>query len=237
MFKYFFIIILLSMFVRNSIAKEYIYSDEVQILPEAIQRDDQIFMNYLFSYFNPNNILESDEDYHTFKTVVNAKINVSQLDVFKLKVNVLLKNDEMDWFIPRFEEKSIYSENKIYLIGKNKHILKIFPEWWSYKQRGPYEPIVYSPKPENIGLFARFNKGDQYKLEYIIEIPNNVGDKMIFDLFYLDDSMPTEIFTQYHESHDNHLPNLATKSNIIKVSCHAIDGDVTKGFKCDFSDL
>ncbi|WP_157758074.1 hypothetical protein [Acinetobacter larvae] len=221
--------------MRNSIAKEYIYSDEVQILPEAIQRDDQVFLDHIFSYLNKNNILDVNDRVHLFKPVISATVFAYQLDAFTIKVNVLLKNDRTDWYIPRFEEKSIFSQNKIYLISKDKITLKKIPEWWAYKPRGPHEPIVYSPKPAHIGLFARFNKGDQYKLEYIVDLPKTNEEQLIFDLLYQDNTIPTEIFMKYNELYDENLPIMAIKSNIIKVSCHAIDGDVTKGFKCDFS--
>ena len=96
----------------ESYANEYIYSKDKQFLPEKIEISDEKFQNDIFSYFNKNNILDADDDYHNYKSVLSSKISVNQIDPFNLKVNVTLINNNRDWYIPRFEEKSVYSEKK-----------------------------------------------------------------------------------------------------------------------------
>ena len=106
------LIIFLSLSSYTIIAKEYIYSSTIQVVPNKIELNDEKFLNNIFSYFNKDNIIESDDDYHNFKAVLVSKISVNQIDPSNLKVNVTLINNNRDWYIPRFEEKSVYSEKK-----------------------------------------------------------------------------------------------------------------------------
>lgn len=236
MLKFFYIICMWSFLMTELNAKEYSYLNNIKQLPERIEINDNVFISNIYSYFNEDNILKSDNDYHNFKPVVRAKISVEQIDSLNLKVNVLLINNKVDWYIPRFEEKTIYSEKKVYLMGNGNRILAVYPEWWPRKERSSNSPSVYIPRPEHIGLFAKFKKDDTYKLEYKIRIPDSVVEKLSFDLFYQDSTMPTEIFTKYQESNKNYsIPNLTTKSNIVKVICKKVSKDKSDGYLCEFS--
>ncbi|ALH95734.1 hypothetical protein [Acinetobacter equi] len=106
------LIIFLSLFSYNVVAKKYIYSSTIQVVPNKIELNDENFQNDIFSYFNQNNILNVSDDYYNFKSVLVSKISVNQIDPSNLKVNVTLINNNRDWYIPRFEEKSVYSEKK-----------------------------------------------------------------------------------------------------------------------------
>ncbi|ALH95733.1 hypothetical protein AOY20_09440 [Acinetobacter equi] len=218
----------------ESYANEYIYSKDKQFLPEKIEISDQKFQNDIFSYFNKNNILNVNDSYHNFKPVIASKISVNQIDPFNLKVNVTLINNNRDWYIPRFEEKSIYSEKKIIIIEKNDKFRLIYPEWWPRRERSKNSPIVYILKKDNISLLAKFNKGDTYKIEYIIKIPTIDESQSEFSIHFLDGKIPIEIFNRYRKINNNILPNLVTKSNIVQVICKRLSDHKEDGYTCEF---
>jgi hypothetical protein len=237
MFKFFLLIIIGSFIMTKSFAKEYFYSKTANVLPNKIELSDRKFQNDLFSYFNIDNILTSDDKYHIFKPVLNAKISAEEISPTKLKVNVLLENKKRDWYIPRFEEKSIYSEKKIYLISDHDKIELVYPEWWPVREQTQNSPSIYIPKPEHIGLFAKFKKGDSYKLEYLINIPDSDEKYLRFNLFYQDHTMPyDEIHQKYRELNEGFYPELVTKSNIVKVSCKRVSQNKNDGYTCEFSE-
>jgi hypothetical protein len=236
-YKNIFLIIFLNFFCHQAIAKEYIYTQDKQILPNKIELSDKKFQNDIFSYFNKDNILDSDDKSHLFNSVLNAKIHVEQINPLELKVNVILDNKKIDWYIPRFEEKSVYSEKKIYLISDDKKIIATYPRWWPKDKLEKKSPRIYIPKPEHIGLFAKIRKGESYKLEYIIQIPDSNERYLKFNLFYQDYTMPyDEIYDKYSQLNEGITPELITKSNIVKVSCKRVSENKDDGYTCEFSE-
>lgn len=223
--------------MSESIAKEYSYLLKSQSLPEQIKIDDKEFQESIYSYFNINNLLKIAGRTDVFKPVIDSKITLNQCDPLNLKVDVILTNKTRNWYIPRFEEKTHYSENKIFLMGAGDKLLASYPEWWPVQPRGANDPYVLTQQPpEHIGMFAKFNKGDTYKLEYKVIIPRSEVEEFSFDVFYQDYTMPTEIFTKYQESNkDFNIANLTTKSNVVKVKCKKKGKDKSDGYICEFS--
>ena len=83
------------------------------------------------------------------------------------------------------------------MVAGNK-IISGYPDWWPVQPRDADERFVLRPQPpEHIGMFAKFNKGDQYHLEYVIRIPPNNNPEIEFDLNFQDLSMPPELLTKY----------------------------------------
>ncbi len=221
--------------MSESIAKEYSSLLKSQCLPEPIKIDDQEFQESLYSYFNKNNLSKIVGGRGVFKPVIDSKIMVSQSDPLNLKVDVILTNKTRDWYIPRFEEKTYYSQNKIVLIGEGGKFSASYPNWWPVQPRGDNDPFVLRPQPpEHIGMFAKFNKGDQYHIEYVIRIPHN-NHEIEFDLKFQDISMPPELLMKYRYANNAQFPEIYTISNTIKVKCKKKGKDESDGYICEFS--
>ena len=237
MFRFLFIWILWSVSISESVAKEYSYLLKSQFLPEQIKIDDKDFQESIYSYFNKNNLSKIDGRTDVFKPVIDSKIMVSQSDPLNLKVDVILTNQTRNWYIPRFEEKTFFSRNKIVLMGDGGKISVSYPDWWPVQPRDADERFVLRPQPpEHIGMFAKFNKGDTYKLEYKVIIPKSEEEEFSFDVFYQDFAMPTEIYIKYQESNEElNIANLTTKSNVVKVKCKKKEKDESDGYMCEFS--
>ena len=237
MFRILFIWILWSVSISESVAKEYSYLLKSQFLPEQIKIDDKDFQESIYSYFNKNNLSKIDGRTDVFKPVIDSKIMVSQSDPLNLKVDVILTNQTRNWYIPRFEEKTFFSRNKIVLMGDGGKISVSYPDWWPVQPRDADERFVLRPQPpEHIGMFAKFNKGDTYKLEYKVIIPKSEEEEFSFDVFYQDFAMPTEIYIKYQESNEElNIANLTTKSNVVKVKCKKKEKDESDGYMCEFS--
>ena len=223
--------------INTSFAQTYVYSDNTNILPEPIEIDDKEFQESIYSYFNKNNLLTIAGRTDIFRPVIDSKITVSQSDPLNLKVDVILTNKTRDWYIPRFEEKTFFSRNKIVLMGDGGKISVSYPDWWPVQPRDADERFVLRPQPpEHIGMFAKFNKGDTYKLEYKVIIPKSEEEEFSFDVFYQDFAMPTEIYIKYQESNEElNIANLTTKSNVVKVKCKKKEKDESDGYMCEFS--
>lgn len=235
MVNFFYIIIVWSLFMNVSLAKEYIYSDNKQILPEKIDINDKKIQNVFLNYFSNENILKKYQRRIVYKPLIDAKIFVRQINPFKLKINVILKNEIRDWYIPRFELKSIYSEKKIYISDpENNSTDNLYPRWWDTTSKGGNSPSVYTPREEHIGMFAKFNVHDKYEIEYIVGIPNLDKDYFSFTIFFQDYSMPNEIYTRFMELNDMNAPRILTKSNVIKVKCKKVSKDKSDGYVCEF---
>ena len=129
MFRFLFIWILWSVSISESVAKEYSYLLKSQFLPEQIKIDDKDFQESIYSYFNKNNLSKIDGRTDVFKPVIDSKIMVSQSDPLNLKVDVILTNQTRNWYIPRFEEKTFFSRNKIVLMGDGGKISVSYPDW------------------------------------------------------------------------------------------------------------
>ena len=237
MFRILFIWILWSVSISESVAKEYFYLLKSQSLPEPIDLNDKEFQESLYSYLNKNNLSTIAGSRDAFKPVIGSKITVSQSDPLNLKVDVILTNQTRNWYIPRFEEKTYFSRNKIFLIGAGNKIIAGYPDWWPVQPRDADERFVLRPQPpEHIGMFAKFNKGDTYKLEYKVIIPKSEEEEFSFDVFYQDFAMPTEIYIKYQESNEElNIANLTTKSNVVKVKCKKKEKDESDGYMCEFS--
>ncbi|EPH34114.1 hypothetical protein L293_3477 [Acinetobacter gyllenbergii CIP 110306 = MTCC 11365] len=229
-----YVIIIWSFFMDQSIAKEYFYSNKIKNLPEPIKVEDTASQNDFFSYFNKDNLSKNHDRLDVFQPVIEAKARVEQVDPFKLKLDVVLTNSHRDWYIPRFDLKSIYSEKKVYLTDEGGKVVQVLPKWWPEKRKGPHSPSVYIPKAEHIGLFARFNKHDTYKLEYALDIPETTANQIAFNLYFMDSSTLPELFNKYIELNDNNLYSLVTRSNTIKVLCKKKSENNNEGYICDF---
>ena len=233
MIKFFIILILWSTFMNETFAKEYFFSNNLKKLPEQIKVDDKNIQNDFFSYFKNENLFKKFHRIDEFYPVVEAKIKVVQIDSFRLKLNVFLKNNKRNWYIPRFEEKSVYSERKIYLIGDGNKIISTYPQWWSKKSIAHNAPSIYIPKKEYIGQFSKFNKNDTYNIEYIVDIPSIEVENISFEIYFLDDSTPPEISNRYSNLNESNLYIVETKSNIVKVKCKKISQNKLDGYICD----
>ena len=236
MFRFLFIWILWSVSISESVAKEYSYLLKSQFLPEQIKIDDKDFQESIYSYFNKNNLSKIDGRTDVFKPVIDSKIMVSQSDPLNLKVDVILTNQTRNWYIPRFEEKTFFSRNKIVLMGDGGKISVSYPDWWPVQPRDADERFVLRPQPpEHIGMFAKFNKGDQYHLVYVIRIPSNNNPEIEFDLKFQDLSMPPELLMKYRYANNAQFPEVYTLSNVIKVKCKKKGKDESDGYMCEFS--
>ncbi len=225
--------------MHNIYAHTYDYTyGKTGHLPKAIDINDTKKIDEYYQYFMKDwNIKTKYGREIIFKPVLFAKMELVQWDKFNLKVKIEIQNNQdFDWFIPRFDERSIYSEKKIYLT-KDKSILETYPSHNFYRKLVSKDGVVvniHEPIIENVSLFAYFKKKSKYILNYDIAIPSDQGEVFDIEIYYYDSEYPVEISRKYSNDRNADYPSLYTKSNIVKVSCKAIDGKVENGFNCTF---
>ncbi len=238
--KYFIIFFICGVFMHNIYAHTYDYTyGQTGHLPKAININDTKKIDEYYQYFMEDfNIKsKSSNGYIVYKPVLFAKMEVVQWDKFNLNAKIEIQNNQdFDWFIPRYDERSIYSEKKIYLI-KDKSILETYPSHNFYRKLVSKDGVVvnmHEPIIENVSFFAYFKKNSKYILNYDIAIPSDQGETFTFDIFFRENTYPVEIIRKYSRERNADFPELETESNTIKVSCQAIDGKVENGFHCTF---
>ena len=235
------LLILGCIFVNESIAKTYYFGPEQQVLPPANMLGDEAELSRLYTYFTKDKIIkeqgEVDWEIDRFKPLLTATMQVMQLDPNRLKINVEIKNQSgFDWYIPRFEIRSLYSERKIILIGVDGYIITSFPQLIS----DDYDSGGSSARPvikQSFDLFAKFSNNSIYNLTYVINIPKKKGEKFDFKIMFQEGSIPLQLFQQYRKDNPSRLMDLTYQSNHVMASCQAINDDVENGFTCSFTDI
>nr|WP_174505734.1 hypothetical protein [Acinetobacter sp. Marseille-Q1620] len=225
--------------MNNAIAKQYKYNiDGKNKLPEMIQIDDKNKIDEYYKYFTQEkNIVVKSKGKTLFRSPLSAKIEVKQKDNFNLNINVMLRNEnDVDWFVPRFEILSLYSISKIFVIDTKGYVVSSHPESImrrSFEINGN-KASVLRPVLENITGFANFTKKSTYKLNFLVPIPQKLGCDFDFEIFYQDYKVPPEIYSKFFKNNESQGISLNLKSNTVKVHCQAIDGKVENGFRCSF---
>lgn len=221
-----------------SIANEYRYGEKTNLkLPIPLRNnEDSLFYPYFEDRGNIKSIVGRLVN---FNSILDSKLKVIQKNSHTIMIDVVIVNNtEKDWFIPRYDIESAANLNKILFVDKGNNIILSHPEIKKINQKANRNLLIrHKPLGEDVTVFATLPKKTEYNLKYELNVPINRGTDYEFYLYFIEKSIPSEIYFKYMNDNDLHVPNIFFKSNVVKVKCEAIDGDVKNGFSCSFTDV